>query len=57
MVHAHCRGCDVTGPREEVCKKTRVQKEVFDQCVVCTSIDIDILSDEGLRHERMEQAS
>lgn len=57
MTHAHCRRCDVWGQRSEVASRVEVHKRnTYDVCDTCGSDDVDVFSEEGLKHE-LEGAS
>ena len=61
MVYAKCRNVrcpqeGIAGAKGSVTRPLDVGVDdggIFDQCLVCGSVDIDILSEEGLRHEQV----
>lgn len=55
MAHAICRGCGSEGDVGATTKKVNKGFAAggwFHQCTTCSSIDVDVLSPEGLKHER-----
>jgi len=55
--YAQCKACRAGGTRREVAEPVDLGPDrggVFDRCLLCGSLDVDVLSEAGLAHEKRE---
>lgn len=51
MTTAHCRTCDTQGPTDTTAPRKTSGGDTWHTCRACGSIDVDVMSPEGVAHE------
>lgn len=60
QVFAQCKGCGSKGERGVVCSQIDLGIDFagkYDQCCKCGSLDVDILTVAGVKHEEARKAA